>query len=120
MKNHNFRELIAWKESISLCASVLEATKKLPDYEKFSLQSQMNRSVISIPSNIAEGTSRNSVKDLSKFLDYSLGSCYELETQFIITQKVYPDVITSDHLNQLYKIQNYIGAFKHKINSKNP
>lgn len=54
---------------------------QLPKEEKFGLRSQMTTAVISIPSNIAEGSSRRSKKDYVKFLEYSLGSAYELETQ---------------------------------------
>ena len=54
---------------------------QLPKEEKFGLRSQMTTAVISIPSNIAEGSSRKSKKDYVKFLEYSLGSAYELETQ---------------------------------------
>ena len=54
---------------------------QLPKEEKFGLRSQMTAAVISIPSNIAEGSSRRSKKDYVKFLEYSLGSAYELETQ---------------------------------------
>ena len=74
MMKHNFREL----------------TRNLPDVEKFGLVSQVNRCVISIPSNIAEGTSRITNKEISRFLDIALGSSYELETQLLLISKLYP------------------------------
>ena len=116
MKNHNFRDLNAWKESMELCISIYEITRKLPEREKFVLISQMNRSAISIPSNIAEGLSRKSIKEQNKFLDYSLGSSYELESQMIITNRIYPQLVSPSHFKHLLKVQNYIGAFKRKIN----
>ena len=62
--------------------------KTMPDEEKFGLTSQIKRSVISIPSNIAEGCAKKSNKDFSRFLEISLGSCYELETQLILCSDV--------------------------------
>ena len=58
--------------------------KTIPDEEKFGLISQIKRSAVSIPSNIAEGCAKKSNKDFSRFLEISLGSCYELETQLIL------------------------------------
>ncbi len=63
-------------------------TKLLPDSERFNLISQMNRAAVSIPSNIAEGGSRGSEKDYKRFLEYSLGSCFELETQCLIIKEL--------------------------------
>jgi four helix bundle protein len=62
--------------------------KTMPDQEKFGLTSQIKRSAISIPSNIAEGCAKKSNKDFSRFLEISLGSCYELETQLILCSDV--------------------------------
>ena len=56
----------------------------MPGEEKFNLTSQVNRCAVSIPSNIAEGSSRRSEKDYFRFLEFALGSCFELETQIII------------------------------------
>jgi four helix bundle protein len=59
-------------------------TKDYPDSEKFGLISQMNRAGVSIPSNIAEGCSRNSEKEYKRYLEIAMGSAFELETQLII------------------------------------
>lgn len=80
----NFRELDIWNESIKLVGKVYVLTEMLPDTEKFGLVSQMNRSAVSIPSNIAEGCSKDSQKDFTRFLQMALGSAFELETQFEI------------------------------------
>tara|TARA_R110000772_G_scaffold239999_1_gene352107 strand:+ start:124 stop:483 length:360 start_codon:yes stop_codon:yes gene_type:complete len=77
----NFRDLEIWKDSIKLVKVVYELTSALPDTEKFGLISQMNRCSVSIPSNIAEGCSKDSQKDFIRFLQISLGSAFELETQ---------------------------------------
>ncbi len=80
----NFRDLEIWRESIKLVGEVYKLTETLPDSEKFGLVSQMNRCAVSIPSNIAEGCSKDSQKDFTRFLKISLGSAFELETQFEI------------------------------------
>ncbi|MFC2109612.1 four helix bundle protein [Bacteroidota bacterium] len=77
---HNFKELDVWKLSKDLCKEIYTATNNLPDSEKYGLVSQLNRSVVSIPSNIAEGSSRKSDKDFSRFIDIVLGSSFEVET----------------------------------------
>jgi len=84
MKRHNFKKLQIWKESISLIREIYEITSNLPDYEKFGLRSQMNRCSVSIASNISEGSSKRSNKHFIKYLEDSLGSAFELETQLIV------------------------------------
>lgn len=80
----NFRELEIWKDSIKLVKKVYKLTSVLPGTEKYGLVSQMNRCSVSIPSNIAEGCSRDSQKDFVRFLYIALGSAFELETQLEI------------------------------------
>ena len=76
----NFRDLEVWQASVLLVKKIYLITAKFPNDEKFGLTSQINRAAISIPSNIAEGCSRTSQKDFSRFLQISLGSAFELET----------------------------------------
>ena len=59
-------------------------TSKFPSDEKFGITNQLRRAVVSIPSNIAEGSSRNSNKDFSRFLEIAIGSAYEIENQILI------------------------------------
>ncbi len=82
---HNFKELSVWQKSRALVKEMYQMTKKFPAEERFELVSQMKRSVISIASNIAEGSGRNSNKDFRRFLGMSLSSSYELETQLILS-----------------------------------
>jgi four helix bundle protein len=116
---HNFRELNIWKKSMNLVFEVYKLTRKLPDIEKFALVSQINRSAVSIPSNIAEGTSRKTIKDISRFLDIALGSSYELETQLILISTLYDELEsqTISLVKNINEIQKMIGGFKKKINS---
>lgn len=76
----SFRNLIVWSKSKSLVAEVYKATQKFPKEELFGLTSQIRRSAISIPSNIAEGSYRGSEKEFMQFLRISYGSGAELET----------------------------------------
>ena len=72
-----------WQKGMELVMMVYKLSDQLPETEKYGLRSQMTRAAISVPSNIAEGGSRKSKRDHTKFLEYSLGSVYELETQVI-------------------------------------
>ncbi len=84
----NFRELTIWKSGIELVKKIYLLTESLPNTEKFGLISQMQRASVSIPSNIAEGSSRNSEIEFKRFLEIAIGSSFELETQLIICEKL--------------------------------
>lgn len=86
MNNH--KELKVWQKGIQLVKSIYEITSNFPTAEQFGLTSQMRRSSVSIPSNIAEGGGRNSDKELIHFLYIALGSASELETQVIISKEL--------------------------------
>jgi four helix bundle protein len=81
----NFREYDIWIDGMQLVKDVYGLVDNFPSSEKYSLSSQITRSAVSIPSNIAEGASRNSEKDFARFLEISLGSVFELETQIRIS-----------------------------------
>ncbi len=74
---------------MEIAKRVYPILRHLPDFEKFGLQSQLARSAISIPSNIAEGCAKSSTKDFKRYLEFSLGSAYELETQLILTSDIH-------------------------------
>lgn len=113
-KAHNFRELIIWKESMSLVKKIYILTSQLPSDERFGLVSQINRSSISIPSNIAEGSGRTTEKEFSRFLEISMSSSYELETQLILISELY-EINIEDVIMDLKSIQFKIGAFKRTL-----
>ncbi len=85
---HNYKQLDVWDKGIDLAESIYKATKSFPKEEKFGIISQMRRSAVSISSNIAEGAGRNTDKDFRHFLNISFGSCSELETQLIISERL--------------------------------
>ena len=111
---HNFKELKIWKESIELVKLTYRLTNELPDNEKFGLKSQIQRSAVSIPSNIAEGSGRSTTKDFNNFLNMSLSSSYELETQLIIACDLFKVEISSI-LDKLAEIQRMIIGFKKSL-----
>ena len=80
----NYRELIVWKKSMDLVTGLYKTSKVFPTHEKFGLTSQLQRCSVSIPSNIAEGFGRKSLKDFIRFLRYSMGSLFEFQTQIEI------------------------------------
>jgi four helix bundle protein len=84
----NFRKLNIWQKGIDLVIDIYKFSNDLPSDEKYGLISQIRRASVSIPSNIAEGSSRNSEKDFKRFLEIAIGSAFELETQLLIIQKL--------------------------------
>lgn len=84
----NFKQLKIWLTGMDIAVNAIKFTKAFPEYEKYGLRQQINRSAVSIPSNIAEGSSRLSDKDYHRYLEISLGSCFELETQILIAERV--------------------------------
>jgi four helix bundle protein len=83
-----YRDLDIWKKGIEVVKDVYKLTEKLPKQETYGLVSQMRRSAISIPSNVAEGFKRFHNKEYKRFLHMSLGSCAELETQITIAKEL--------------------------------
>jgi four helix bundle protein len=78
-KRHNYKNLKIWILGIEIADEVYRISSKFPTEEKFGLTSQINRCAVSMPSNVAEGSSRTE-KSFSHFLDISLGSSFELST----------------------------------------
>ena len=85
---HSHKELIVWQKAMDLVSEIYRATENLPQREMYALASQMRRAAVSVPSNIAEGRSRNSRKDFVHFLRMSYGSVSELETQLLISRRL--------------------------------
>lgn len=110
----NFRDLEVWQSSVLFVKRIYSITGSFPNEERFGLVSQINRCVVSIPSNIAEGCSRTSQKDFSRFLQISLGSAFELETQIEIAKEIgFVDlVLHSEIISELNVIQKRIQSLK--------
>jgi len=97
-KIKNFQDLRIWQKGIEVVKDIYILTKKFPKEELYGLTSQMRRSAVSIPSNIAEGFRRYHNKEYKQFLYIAMGSCAELETQIIIAHEL-------DYLNDTDKIE---------------
>lgn len=116
-KTRNFREYRIWQMAVAYSTKVYEITSLLPYFEKKGLCDQLQRAVVSIASNIAEGCARPSDADFAHFLDMALGSAYEVETQLLISKNL--KYITEDHFNsmsnELQEIERQITALIFKI-----
>ena len=83
----NYRELDVWKTGMEIVDSVFDATNAWPKSGHFELKSQIKRSAMIIPSNIAEGAGRGNDKEFRRFLTIAKGSCQELMTQLEIAHR---------------------------------
>ena len=114
---NNYKDLKIWQKSVDLAVRIYEVTKSFPKEEIYTLTSQIRRSAVSIPSNIAEGSGRNSKKEFLNFLGISHGSSYELDTQLIIASRVeLLNIETFESLqNDLLEIQKMNYGLKNSL-----
>lgn len=115
----NFKELKIWQKGFGIAVDAYKLVDSFPKSEKYSLVQQVTRAATSIPSNIAEGSSRRSEKDYYRFIEISLGSSFELETQLLIAQAVnFGDVgVINTKLNKIDEEQKMLIAFANKLSS---
>ncbi len=116
----SYRDLVIWQKGIELVKEVYKQTKKFPNHETFGLVSQMQRSAVSIPSNIAEGQTRQHTGEFRQFLYVALSSASELDTQTIIAHEL--DYITADEVknieNQIIELRKMTYTLISKLPSK--
>jgi len=105
-----YKDLIVWQKSIALVSDVYKLVRSFPDDEKYGLTSQIKRSSVSVPSNIAEGYGRSSRRNYIQFLRISRGSLFELETQIVIGKKL-------NFINNSEEIDNTITEISKMLNS---
>lgn len=86
--SRNFRDYKVWQDAVAYASEVYKVSATLPYFERKGLCDQLQRAVVSISSNIAEGSARPSDADFAHFLDTALGSAYEVETQLLIAKNV--------------------------------
>jgi four helix bundle protein len=98
-KSRNGREYKVWQDAVTYATLVYEVTSQLPWFEKKGMCDQLQRAVVSISSNIAEGAGRSTDADFAHFLDQSLGSANEVETQLLIAKNL--KYITEEQYNTL-------------------
>lgn len=112
---YNYKELKVWELGKEVVFDVYTLSKDFSTDEKFGITSQIKRSAVSIPCNIAEGAGRNTKKEFSRFLDISNGSNYELETQLLLINKLF-NIEVEYLINKLQSIQKMTYALKKSLN----
>ncbi|MDB0040801.1 four helix bundle protein [Algibacter sp.] len=95
----SYRDLIVWQKSMDVVTLIYKLVKQFPNDEKFGLISQIKRSSVSVPSNIADGYGRNYTKDYIRFLNIARGSLYEMQTQLQVALNL--DFIVEEDLNEI-------------------
>lgn len=115
---HNFRKLKIWEMGMDIVNETYKLVRQFPESEKYILSSQLLRCAVSIPSNIAEGTSKSTDKHMIKYLDDALGSAYEWETQIIIAfnSNYMDELIYNELIEKIHYLQKMVSNFKDKIN----
>lgn len=117
----SYKHLKIWQKSKELCIFIYSLTNKFPKEEVYALTSQIRRAVVSIPSNIAEGYAKSSIKERLRFSEIAYGSYYELATQIDIAYDL--SYINQDDYNKFLEVSEelgkmmygYIKSFKNKI-----
>lgn len=100
----SYRDLLIWQKSMDLVTDIYRVSTKFPKEEVYGLTSQIRRATVSVPSNIAEGYGRRSTGDYKRFLNISLGSLYEFQTQLEVSRRLnYLEESEFEPLNNLSK-----------------
>lgn len=105
-KARNFRNYPVWQKAVEYATEIYKTTAEMPWFEKKGLCDQLQRAVVSISSNVAEGAAKPSDADFARFLDTALGSAYEVETQLTIAKNI--GYISDELYNHLISIDNEI------------
>ena len=114
MALNSYKDLVVWQKSYALVKEIYTLTQSLPVQEKFGLSTQMQRCSVSIPSNIAEGQQRLSLKEYKQFIGIAKGSAAELETQLLLCRDLYNNDIENP-LSLLYEVQKMLGALSRSL-----
>lgn len=119
-KARNFRQYGVWKDAVEFSAKIYKITNDMPWFEKKGLCDQLQRAVVSISSNIAEGSAKPSDIDFAHFLDMALGGSFEVETQLLICNKIgYLDDANYSVLHSgIVNIESQIAALIRNIRNK--
>ena len=114
---HNFEKLKIWQKAMEVAVEVYKISLLLPVDEKFNLIHQIKKCAVSIPSNIAEGSGRNSNKEFIQFLGIANGSTFELITQLILAKRLslIDEKIIQPIINQLVEISNMSFSFQKSL-----
>ena len=116
-KARNFRNYKVWQDAVDYASKVYKVTSGMPWFEKKGLCDQLQRAVVSISSNIAEGAAKPSDIEFAHFLDTALGSAFEVETQLLITKNIgyISPEIYNGLLGELNEIERQISGLISKL-----
>ena len=114
----SYKQLTVWQKSINLVEEIYTLTSEFPNAEIYGLTSQMRRAVVSIPSNIAEGQKRKDLPEYLQFLRIANGSAAELETQLIISKRLYPRLTYSSVESLLEEAQKMLAVLIRTLKNK--
>ena len=116
----SYKDLLIWQRGIEIVALVYQLISNFPKDEIYALSSQIKRSAVSIPSNIAEGYGRQSTQSYIQFVKIARGSLCELETQLLVAEKlgfVKLESLYSDIIKQITEESKMINSFLNKLES---
>jgi four helix bundle protein len=112
----NYKKLNVWREGMDLVEKVYRWSKQLPSDERYGLTSQIRRSSVSVPANIAEGSASDSDRGLNRYLRISLGSAFELETHLLLVGKLYEEIDgTEELIEQVKRVQMRLVSFMKRL-----
>lgn len=113
-----FRDLFVWQKSMDLVETVYHLTGQFPSSEQYGLTSQIRRSAVSVPSNIAEGYGRRASGDYRRFLQIALGSLFELQTQIELADRLcfLEDRIAAAIQERTREIERMLSSLIRKLN----
>jgi len=112
----SFRELVVWQRSIELATAIYRLTRGFPKEETYGLASQIRRSAVSVPSNIAEGQGRLSTGEFRQFLGFARGSNFEVQTQLEIARAL--RMGDSELIDEAEGLSHEVGKMIHAILEK--
>jgi len=119
-KRHNYKNLKIWQLTLEIANNISGILLNFPTHEKYSLNSQISRCSISIPSNIAEASNRNNIH-FKHFLNIAFGSSFEIQTQILITKQnnYISEIQTTEIENKIVELQKMISGFIKRLDSQN-
>lgn len=106
--SQSYKNLKIWGDAMSLAVEIYSLSKKFPEDEIFGITSQLRRAVVSISSNIAEGSSRSSKKDYTRFIDISIGSLHETENLLELSYKL--EYLTKNDYDKIVERTSSLGT----------
>src|SRR5262249_48289323 len=112
-----YRDLLVWQEAMNLAVMVYRITSRFPKEETYGLTAQTRKAAVSVPSNIAEGSARNSSRELYHYLGISAGSLAEVETQLELAARPHYVQLDAVTLQQAQKVGMLLHALRRSCES---